>query len=107
MGARLFERGRSDRAQPPPLESSHPRRRRDITVGFLDRLFGRDDGSDQYRRQGPVNYGRPAPQQPPVRSEDEIAVERYRYLLRTAPPETIEQVHEEAFAKLTPEQRRL
>jgi hypothetical protein len=38
---------------------------------------------------------------------DEQAVERYRYLLRTAPPEAIEQVHAEAFAQLTPEQRRL
>jgi hypothetical protein len=76
-------------------------------VGFLDRLFGRDDGSQQYRRQGPVNYGRPGQDRPPVRSEDEIAIERYRYLLRTAPPETIEQVHAEAFAQLTPEQRRL
>ena len=37
---------------------------------------------------------------------DEAAVERYRYMLRTAPPETIEQAHAEAFAKLTPEQRR-
>ncbi|MBF4601353.1 hypothetical protein ITJ55_11085 [Frigoribacterium sp. VKM Ac-1396] len=36
-----------------------------------------------------------------------MAVERYRYLLKTAPPETIEQVHAEAFAKLSPEQRRL
>jgi hypothetical protein len=36
---------------------------------------------------------------------DEAAVERYRYMLRTAPPETIEQAHAEAFAKLTPEQR--
>ena len=44
------------------------------------------------------------PRQPP-RSEDEIAVERYRYLLRTAPPQTIEQVHAEAFAKLSPDQR--
>ena len=26
-------------------------------------------------------------------------------MLRTAPPETVEQAHEEAFAKLTPEQR--
>jgi hypothetical protein len=41
------------------------------------------------------------------RTADEQAVERYRYLLRTAPPEAIEQVHEEAFAQLTPEQRRL
>jgi hypothetical protein len=40
-----------------------------------------------------------------ARTTDEIAVERYRYLLRTAPPEAIEQVHEEAFSKLTDEQR--
>ncbi|MDN3310751.1 hypothetical protein QWJ90_07395 [Microbacterium oryzae] len=39
------------------------------------------------------------------RTEDDHAVERYRYLLRTAPPETIEQVHAEAFAKLSDEQR--
>ena len=39
-------------------------------------------------------------------TDDEIAVERYRYLLRTAPPETLEQVHAEAFAKLTDEQIR-
>ena len=37
---------------------------------------------------------------------DEQAIERYRYLLATAPPEDIERAHEEAFARLTPEQRR-
>jgi hypothetical protein len=37
---------------------------------------------------------------------DEQAIARYRYMLRTAPPETLEQAHAEAFAKLTPEQRR-
>ena len=35
----------------------------------------------------------------------EQALARYRYLLRTAPPEAIEQAHAEAFAQLTPEQR--
>ncbi|OII22259.1 hypothetical protein [Curtobacterium sp. MCBA15_013] len=40
-------------------------------------------------------------------TDDERAVERYRYLLRTAPPERIEEVHAEAFAKLTDEQRRM
>jgi hypothetical protein len=40
-------------------------------------------------------------------SDDEQAVERYRYLLRTAPPDAIEQAHTEAFTQLTPEQRRL
>jgi hypothetical protein len=37
---------------------------------------------------------------------DTQAIERYRYLLRTAPPDAIERAHEEAFAQLTPEQRR-
>ena len=38
---------------------------------------------------------------------DEQAIARYRYMLNTAPPETLEQAHAEAFARLTPEQRRL
>jgi hypothetical protein len=37
---------------------------------------------------------------------DAQALERYRYMVRTAPPETIEQAHAEAFSRLTPEQRR-
>ena len=37
---------------------------------------------------------------------DEQALARYRYMLASAPPEEIERAHEEAFAKLTPEQRR-
>ena len=61
-------------------------------MGFFDRLLGREE-------QPPA-----APPQR-QRSDDELAVERYEYLLRTAPPETIEKVHTEAFAKLTPEQR--
>lgn len=60
-------------------------------------------------------FGMGEPEQQPVRSRprsrelspDEQAVERYRYLLRTAPPETIEEAHAEAFAKLTPEQRQM
>lgn len=67
-------------------------------MGFFDRLFG-DDSANDTRRQ-PDSRGRQD-----SRSEDEIAIERYRYLLRTAPPETIEEVHREAFEKLTPEQR--
>ncbi len=51
---------------------------------------------------------RARPEQPAMAaSEDEQAVARYRYLLKTAPPEAIEQAHAEAFAQLTPEQRRM
>jgi hypothetical protein len=65
-----------------------------MTMGFLDRLLGREE-EPRARRAAPAAE----------RSEDDIAVERYEYLLRTAPPETIEKVHTEAFSKLTPEQR--
>lgn len=37
--------------------------------------------------------------------DDKQALERYRYLLRTAPPDDIERAHEEAFSQLTPDQR--
>jgi len=50
---------------------------------------------------------RPAPTPSGETSSDEQAIERYRYMLRTAPPETIEQAHAEAFERLTPEQRRI
>jgi hypothetical protein len=69
-------------------------------MGLLDRLFGRRDHSadrpqPQYREAGGRREQLP----------DEQAVARYRYLLRTAPPEQIEQAHAEAFAQLTPDQR--
>ncbi len=80
-------------------------------MGLLDRLFGGDDRdhqappprSDQAWRDARTPDGAPTNQ--PPRSADEIAIERYRYLLRTAPPETIEQVHAEAFSRLTEPQR--
>lgn len=66
-------------------------------MGLIDKLLGRDETDN-----------RPAP--PPERrapvDPDEAAVERYKYMLRTARPDMIEAAHAEAFAKLTPEQRR-
>lgn len=63
-------------------------------MDMLRRLFGGADEPAPVRGQ-------------PLQSEDERAVERYQYLLRTAPPDTLEAAHAEAFARLTPEQRRL
>lgn len=63
-------------------------------MGLLDRLFG--TGSPPARRAEPA----------PPPDSDAQAIERYRYMVRTAPPEVLEQAHAEAFAKLTPEQRR-
>jgi hypothetical protein len=62
-------------------------------MGILDKLLGRDEPA------------RAAEPQAPRGNADEQAIERYRYLLQTAPPGAIEQAHQEAFAQLTPEQR--
>ena len=67
-------------------------------MGILDKLFGNDEPQPQTSRQGAASSST-------EQSGDEQAVARYRYMLETAPPETIEQAHVEAFAKLTPEQR--
>ncbi|GAA1694452.1 hypothetical protein GCM10009808_09430 [Microbacterium sediminicola] len=73
-------------------------------MGFLDRLFGTEpQAAPAGRTYDQQSY---APRSAAsTRTEDEIAIERYRYLLRTAPPETVEQVHAEAFGKLTDAQR--
>lgn len=74
-------------------------------MGLLDKLkerFAPAPPPHQQYQQPPAHRapaGR-APQDP-----DEAAIERYRYMLRTAPPDTVEQAHAEAFAQLTPEQR--
>lgn len=75
-------------------------------MGIFNSLFG--PGNDRSSERRPA--GSPAPVAPrstvaPAAIADEQALARYRYLLRTAPPEDIEQVHTEAFARLTPEQR--
>jgi hypothetical protein len=79
-------------------------------MGLLDRLFGRtrqqsyhqQNHRQQNHRQ--QNY-RQEYGGPPPGTEDQQAIARYRYLLRTAPPDQIEQAHAEAFAQLTPDQR--
>lgn len=60
-------------------------------MALLDRILGRN-----------ITITTPEPP-----TNDEQAVERYEYLLRTAKPDTIEQAHVDAFEKLTPEQRDL
>jgi hypothetical protein len=76
-------------------------------MGLLDRLFGRGRRDDrQYQSQQytpPSRYDRPG--SPAEQLPDEQAIARYRYLLRTAPPEQIEQAHAEAFGQLTVDQR--
>jgi hypothetical protein len=73
-------------------------------MGFLDRLLGRSTG-----RESPPEQQHASVPSAGAAGEvtDEQALERYRYLVRTAPPDAIERAHEEAFAKLTPEQRRM
>src|SRR6267143_1457751 len=55
-------------------------------MGILDRSFGQ-------QQPPPPGDAQPAPQE----LLDEQALQRYRYLVRTAPPQAIEEAHREAF----------
>ncbi|MGO4783835.1 cation-transporting ATPase [Cryobacterium sp. W22_MBD10_FK3] len=57
----------------------------------------------QHVAAGQRAAGRPAVA--PPSPEDAAAIARYDYLLKTAQPEQLEQVHRDAFARLTPAQR--
>jgi hypothetical protein len=68
-------------------------------MGFFSRLLGTENEPRARYQQGNIRS--------PAQAAGEQAIQRYRYMVQTAPPETLEQAHAEAFAKLTPEQRRL
>jgi hypothetical protein len=76
-------------------------------MGLFDRLKGylNDDATESRPRYS--GYGATRTSVRTARTDDELAVDRYRYLLRTAPPDAVEEVHAEAFATLTPQQRRM
>ncbi|WP_411699106.1 hypothetical protein [Conyzicola sp.] len=73
---------------------------REMVRTAADKVTGADRAADR---------GPSAPQRPDVSSEvsteDRAAIARYNYLLETAPPEQLESVHREAFARLSPAQR--
>jgi hypothetical protein len=73
-------------------------------MGIFDKLLGNDPEPERQATQG--SQREPASSGSAEKLADEQAIERYRYLLKTAPPEAIEQAHAEAFARLSPEQRR-
>lgn len=81
-------------------------------MSILKRIFGRDEDvlpePAPMPTQPPRQGGMPPTSQTKTdiaQDPDAQAIERYRYMLKTAPPEMLEQAHAEAFAKLTPEQR--
>src|ERR1700744_3568211 len=91
-------------------------------MSIFDKMFGHEEKPKQEpQQQAPQPppppqggyYGQQPPPQgapqggyaPPPPMNDAQAIARYQYMLKTAPPETIEQAHQEAFAQLTPQQR--
>lgn len=76
-------------------------------MGLLDKIFKTEGSWRTDDRDPDAGVRDPAGRRDAAgRDPDEVAVERYQYMLRTAPPDTIEQAHAEAFTKLSPEQRR-
>ncbi|WP_182045603.1 hypothetical protein [Curtobacterium sp. ME26] len=73
--------------------------------------YGQQQQQQQYGQQQPrqQQYGQPQhggrPQQHGQADPDKVALAKYDYLLRTSNPDQLEQVHHDAFARLTPAQR--
>jgi len=65
--------------------------------GYAQRQQGQQRPAQQYGAAGA----------PRATEADRVALGKYDYLLRTAEPEQLEQVHRDAFARLTPQQREL
>lgn len=61
-------------------------------------------GNQSYANQ---NYSGQRPATTGVSREDQAAIEKYKYMLRTAPPQDMERAHAAAFSRLTPQQRAL
>jgi hypothetical protein len=93
---------------------------RGIVRSAADKLTGDDRNQQQQYGQPPQpqQYGQQPQQQqygPPQQhagapqhgatDADKVALAKYDYLLRTSSPEQLEQVHHDAFARLTPAQR--
>ncbi|MFJ4039020.1 cation-transporting ATPase [Microbacterium sp. NPDC090007] len=91
---------------------------RDVVRSAADAVTGdrrdetappRHPGAPSGRFAPPASSGRYTPPtaagRTPVSAEDRAAIARYDYLLRTADPDRVEQMHREAFSRLTPAQR--
>ncbi|WP_250900204.1 cation-transporting ATPase [Curtobacterium flaccumfaciens] len=123
----LQKRGQGDGAPGNGAQRAGGTDWRDVVRGAADRLTG-DARSQQQRPQqqyGQQQYGQPQqrpqqqygqqqqhgqqqygqPQQHGPADSDKVALAKYDYLLRTSSPDQLEQVHHDAFARLTPAQR--
>lgn len=114
----LQKRGQGDGAPGNGAQRGGGTDWRDVVRGAADRLTG-DDRSQQQRPQqqyGQQQYGQQPygqapqqqygqPQQQGPADSDKVALAKYDYLLRTSSPDQLEQVHHDAFARLTPAQR--
>ncbi|WP_123938489.1 cation-transporting ATPase [Curtobacterium sp. PhB137] len=122
----LQKRGQGDGAPGNGAQRAGGTDWRDVVRGAADRLTG-DDRSQQQRPQqqygqpqqqqyGQQQYGQAPqqqygqqqygqPQQHGPADSDKVALAKYDYLLRTSSPDQLEQVHHDAFARLTPAQR--
>ncbi|ROS48990.1 cation-transporting ATPase [Frigoribacterium sp. PhB24] len=95
---------------------------RDMVRKVSDKVTGDDrqdapqHGARQHGTRQPQHGGYGAPRQgvgrptsgghaPQGSAADRAALAKYDYLLQTAPPQQLEQVHRDAFERLTPEQR--
>ncbi|WP_236720062.1 hypothetical protein [Rathayibacter sp. VKM Ac-2630] len=108
MASKALDSKSSSSSSARPASPSGGTDWRDLVRTAADKVTGDSRPAPQHGAPQQRPSGRPQdarPGRPAVTAEDRAAIARYDYLLRTADPEQLEQVHRDAFAKLTPEQR--
>lgn len=78
---------------------------RSMVRSAADSITGESASATRTTRSDPTPRSRGTATAPNLSETDRRAIARYDYLVRTAEPEQLEQVHREAFERLTPEQR--
>lgn len=78
---------------------------REMVRTAADKVTGDSRTPANVAPQASVNAPRVSRSERAVSAEDRAVIGRYEYLLNTAQPQQLEQVHREAFARLTPAQR--
>lgn len=78
---------------------------REMVRTVSDKVTGDSRTPSNAAAHRPAVAARAAAGAPVVSAEDRAAVSRYGYLLKAAEPQQLEQVHRDAFARLTPAQR--
>ncbi|WP_369374584.1 cation-transporting ATPase [Promicromonospora sp. Populi] len=108
LAKKVLDSQTGQQQQGTPQGGSTGQRSWQSTLQDVAAAVGGRNQATQAPSHAPASHGYPAqgrPAAPASTDADRQAIARYDYLMQTAEPQQIEQIHAESFARLTPAQR--